>query len=123
MDTFVDSAWYYYRYCSPKEETRPFDPAEVDQWMPVDQYIEGVEHAILHLLRFFTKVLFDMGMIGFTEPMLRLMNQGQVIFGGASMSKSKATSSSRCRSSNVGGGHDAPEHPVLGRSRTTSTGS
>ena len=91
MDTFVDSAWYYYRYCSPKEETRPFDPAEVDRWMPVDQYIGGVEHAILHLLycRFFTKVLFDMGMIGFTEPMLRLMNQGQVIFGGASMSKSK----------------------------------
>ncbi len=91
MDTFVDSAWYYYRYCSPKEETRPFDPAEVDRWMPVDQYIGGVEHAILHLLycRFFTKVLFDMGMVGFTEPMLRLMNQGQVIFGGASMSKSK----------------------------------
>ena len=91
MDTFVDSAWYYYRYCSPKEETRPFDPAEVDRWMPVDQYIGGVEHAILHLLycRFFTKVLFDMGMIGFTEPMLRLMNQGQVIFDGASMSKSR----------------------------------
>jgi leucyl-tRNA synthetase len=91
MDTFVDSAWYYYRYCSPKEETRPFDAAEVDRWMPVDQYIGGVEHAILHLLycRFFTKVMFDMGMVGFTEPMLRLMNQGQVIFGGASMSKSK----------------------------------
>ena len=91
MDTFVDSAWYYYRYCSPHEETRPFDPAAVDRWMPVDQYIGGVEHAILHLLycRFFTKVLFDMGMVGFTEPMLRLMNQGQVIFGGASMSKSK----------------------------------
>jgi leucyl-tRNA synthetase len=91
MDTFVDSAWYYYRYCSPKDETRPFDPAEVDRWMPVDQYIGGVEHAILHLLycRFFTKVLFDMGMIGFIEPMLRLMNQGQVIFDGASMSKSR----------------------------------
>ena len=91
MDTFVDSAWYYYRYCSPKEETRPFDPAEVDRWMPVDQYIGGVEHAILHLLycRFFTKVMFDTGMVGFAEPMLRLMNQGQVIFGGASMSKSK----------------------------------
>jgi leucyl-tRNA synthetase len=91
MDTFVDSAWYYYRYCSPKDETRPFDPAEVDRWMPVDQYIGGVEHAILHLLycRFFTKVLFDMGMVRFTEPMLRLMNQGQVIFDGASMSKSR----------------------------------
>jgi leucyl-tRNA synthetase len=91
MDTFVDSAWYYYRYCSPHDESRPFDPAAVERWMPVDQYIGGVEHAILHLLycRFLTKVLFDMGMVGFTEPMLRLMNQGQVIFGGASMSKSK----------------------------------
>src|SRR5512132_1084889 len=91
MDTFVDSAWYYYRYCSPHDETQPFDPEAVERWMPVDQYIGGVEHAILHLLycRFLTKVLFDMGMVGFTEPMLRLMNQGQVIFGGASMSKSK----------------------------------
>jgi leucyl-tRNA synthetase len=91
MDTFVDSAWYYYRYCSPQDASGPFDPAAVERWMPVDQYIGGVEHAILHLLycRFFTKVLFDMGMVGFTEPMKRLMNQGQVIFGGASMSKSK----------------------------------
>ena len=91
MDTFVDSAWYYYRYCSPHEASGPFDPAAVERWMPVDQYIGGVEHAILHLLycRFFTKVLFDMGMVGFTEPMKRMMNQGQVIFGGASMSKSK----------------------------------
>jgi leucyl-tRNA synthetase len=91
MDTFVDSAWYYYRYCSPTEASGPFDPAAVERWMPVDQYIGGVEHAILHLLycRFFTKVLFDMGMVGFTEPMKRMMNQGQVIFGGASMSKSK----------------------------------
>jgi leucyl-tRNA synthetase len=91
MDTFVDSAWYYYRYCSPHETSGPFDPAAVERWMPVDQYIGGVEHAILHLLycRFFTKVLFDMGMVGFTEPMKRMMNQGQVIFGGASMSKSK----------------------------------
>ena len=91
MDTFVDSAWYYYRYCSPNDGSGPFDPAAVERWMPVDQYIGGVEHAILHLLycRFFTKVLFDMGMVDFTEPMERLMNQGQVIFGGASMSKSK----------------------------------
>ena len=91
MDTFVDSAWYYYRYCSPYEASGPFDPAAVERWMPVDQYIGGVEHAILHLLycRFFTKVLFDMGMVGFIEPMKRMMNQGQVIFGGASMSKSK----------------------------------
>jgi len=91
MDTFVDSSWYYFRYCSPNDEDRPFEPGDVGRWMPVDQYIGGVEHAILHLLycRFFTKVLFDMGMVGFTEPMLRLMNQGQVIYGGASMSKSK----------------------------------
>jgi leucyl-tRNA synthetase len=91
MDTFVDSSWYYFRYCSPHDETEPFDPDAVGRWMPVDQYVGGVEHAILHLLycRFFTKVLHDMGLIAFTEPMLRLMNQGQVIFGGASMSKSK----------------------------------
>jgi leucyl-tRNA synthetase len=91
MDTFVDSSWYYFRYCSPNDEDRPFEPDDVGRWMPVDQYIGGVEHAILHLLycRFFTKVLFDIGMVGFTEPMLRLMNQGQVIYDGASMSKSK----------------------------------
>src|SRR6266511_3245645 len=91
MDTFVDSSWYFFRYCSPHETSAPFDPADVSRWMPVDQYVGGVEHAILHLLysRFFTKVLYDMGMVRFTEPFLRLMNQGQVIFGGASMSKSK----------------------------------
>ncbi len=91
MDTFVDSSWYYFRYCSPNEESRPFDPEAVRRWMPVDQYTGGVEHAILHLLysRFFTKVLHDMGMVEFTEPFPRLMNQGQVIYGGASMSKSK----------------------------------
>jgi leucyl-tRNA synthetase len=91
MDTFVDSSWYYFRYCSPDEERRAFDPVRVERWMPVSQYVGGIEHAILHLLycRFFTKVLYDIGMVGFTEPMLRLMNQGQVIFGGASMSKSK----------------------------------
>ena len=91
MDTFVDSSWYYLRYCSPSETDRPFDPAAVARWMPVAQYTGGVEHAILHLLysRFFTKVLFDMGLVTFTEPFPRLMNQGQVIYGGASMSKSK----------------------------------
>jgi leucyl-tRNA synthetase len=89
MDTFVDSSWYFFRYCSPGYEDGPFRREDVERWMPVDQYVGGVEHAILHLLysRFFTKVLYDMGMIGFTEPMLRLMNQGQVIYGGASMSK------------------------------------
>jgi leucyl-tRNA synthetase len=91
MDTFVDSSWYYFRYCSPHDDQRAFDPEAVARWMPVDQYIGGVEHAILHLMycRFFTKVLFDLGLVPFTEPMLRLMNQGQVIYDGASMSKSK----------------------------------
>ncbi|MGH2635573.1 MAG: leucine--tRNA ligase [Actinomycetota bacterium] len=91
MDTFVDSSWYFFRYCSPGDEARPFEPDDVARWMPADQYTGGVEHAILHLLycRFFTKVLFDLGMVGFIEPFPRLMNQGQVIFGGASMSKSK----------------------------------
>jgi leucyl-tRNA synthetase len=91
IDTFVDSSWYYFRYCSPGFEGGPFQPEDVARWMPVAQYTGGVEHAILHLLysRFFTKVLYDMGMVGFTEPFPKLMNQGQVIYGGASMSKSK----------------------------------
>ncbi|HLB61357.1 MAG TPA: leucine--tRNA ligase [Actinomycetota bacterium] len=91
MDTFVDSSWYYFRYCSPLDERRAFDPEAVARWMPISQYTGGVEHAILHLLysRFFTKVLHDMRLVPFTEPFPRLMNQGQVIFGGASMSKSK----------------------------------
>jgi leucyl-tRNA synthetase len=91
MDTFVDSSWYYLRYCSPHLQDGPFRPEDVERWMPVSQYTGGVEHAILHLLysRFFTKVLFDMGMVSFIEPFPRLMNQGQVIYGGSSMSKSK----------------------------------
>jgi leucyl-tRNA synthetase len=90
MDTFVDSSWYFFRYCSPQENERAFDPDAVASWMPVGQYTGGVEHAILHLLysRFVTKALYDMGMVTFPEPFLRLMNQGQVIFAGASMSKS-----------------------------------
>ncbi len=91
MDTFVDSSWYFFRYCSPGYQQGPFRTEDVNRWMPVGQYTGGVEHAILHLLysRFFTKVLFDLGMVGFTEPFPRLMNQGQVIYDGASMSKSK----------------------------------
>ncbi len=91
MDTFVDSSWYFFRYCSPGYEEGPFRPEDVERWMPVGQYTGGVEHAILHLLysRFFTKVLHDMGMVTFTEPFPRLMNQGQVIYDGAAMSKSK----------------------------------
>ena len=90
MDTFVDSSWYYFRYCSPHYTEGPFDPEAVKRWMPVDQYVGGVEHAILHLLysRFFTKVIRDLGLIDFDEPMLRLMNQGQVINEGKAMSKS-----------------------------------
>ena len=90
MDTFVDSSWYFFRYCSPNATDAPFDKAEVATWMPVDQYVGGVEHAILHLLyaRFFTKVLNDLGMVDFDEPFQRLMNQGQVINKGKAMSKS-----------------------------------
>jgi len=90
MDTFVDSSWYFFRYCSPQYEDGPFDPEKVRRWMPVDQYIGGKEHAILHLLytRFFTKALYDLGLIDFTEPFRRLLNQGQVINQGKAMSKS-----------------------------------
>ncbi|SEQ10841.1 leucine--tRNA ligase [Microlunatus flavus] len=90
MDTFVDSSWYFFRYCSPRDVDAPFDPDDVRRWMPVAQYVGGVEHAILHLLymRFFTKVLFDMGLVDFVEPMRRLLNQGQVINQGKAMSKS-----------------------------------
>ncbi|MGK0540233.1 leucine--tRNA ligase [Propionimicrobium lymphophilum] len=90
MDTFVDSSWYFYRYCSPHFEDGPFNPEDVNRWMPVEQYVGGVEHAILHLLymRFFAKVLNDLGVIDFDEPMKKLLNQGQVINQGKAMSKS-----------------------------------
>ncbi len=90
MDTFVDSSWYYLRYCSPGRDDVAFDPEDVKHWMPVDQYVGGVEHAILHLLysRFFTKVLHDMGLVSFVEPFEALINQGQVINEGKAMSKS-----------------------------------
>ncbi|MCC2029826.1 leucine--tRNA ligase [Microbacterium sp. YMB-B2] len=91
MDTFVDSSWYFLRFLSPNSDQFAFDPAEAARWAPVDTYIGGVEHAILHLLyaRFITKVLFDMGLIDFTEPFSSLINQGMVILNGAKMSKSK----------------------------------
>jgi len=91
MDTFVDSSWYFLRFLAPNDDTRAFDPAEADKWAPVDQYVGGVEHAILHLLyaRFITKVLFDLGYVHFTEPFNALLNQGMVLSGGAKMSKSK----------------------------------
>ena len=91
MDTFVDSSWYYLRYVDPQDSNAAFDPTKVAQWLPVDQYVGGVTHAILHLLysRFFTKVLYDMGLVTFTEPFTRLLNQGMVIMGGSAMSKSR----------------------------------
>jgi len=91
MDTFVDSSWYFLRYLDPNKTDGPFDPAEAQRWMPVDQYVGGVTHAILHLLysRFFTKVLHDLGMVEFTEPFTRLLNQGMVQMDGSAMSKSR----------------------------------
>lgn len=91
MDTFVDSSWYFLRFLDPTDAERAFDPSEAEKWAPVDQYVGGVEHAILHLLyaRFITKVLFDMGYVSFTEPFSALLNQGMVILDGAKMSKSK----------------------------------
>ncbi|MBI4555798.1 MAG: leucine--tRNA ligase [Planctomycetes bacterium] len=91
MDTFVDSGWYYLRYLSPRDSNRPFDSELVNRWLPVDQYIGGVEHAILHLLycRFITKVLCDMGCVKFQEPIKNLFTQGMIIKDGAKMSKSR----------------------------------
>src|SRR5438067_2172381 len=90
MDTFIDSSWYFLRYASPRDETEPFDPELANHWMPVDQYTGGVEHAILHLLysRFFVKVLYDAGLVAYTEPFMRLFNQGMVKRFGQVMSKS-----------------------------------
>src|SRR3954454_3855230 len=90
MDTFVDSSWYFLRFVSPQYTEGPFDPQKINDWMPVGQYVGGVEHAILHLLyaRFFTKVIHDMGMIDADEPFSALLNQGQVLNGGKAMSKS-----------------------------------
>ncbi len=91
MDTFVDSSWYYLRYASPNSDTEPFNKKDVETWLPVDQYVGGVTHAILHLLysRFFTKVLNDMGLLNFNEPFTRLLNQGMVVMDGSAMSKSR----------------------------------
>ena len=91
MDTFVCSSWYYFRFLSPNDDTQAFDPAAAKHWGPVDQYVGGVEHAILHLLyaRFITKVLYDIGLIDFDEPFTELLNQGMVLLDGAKMSKSR----------------------------------
>ena len=91
MDTFVDSSWYFYRYCDPHNSTAPFDSKKIAYWFPIDQYIGGVEHAILHLIysRFWTKVMRDLGLVTNSEPTKRLFTQGMVIKDGAKMSKSK----------------------------------
>jgi leucyl-tRNA synthetase len=91
MDTFVDSSWYFLRYCDPRNDQAPWDREAVDMWMPVDQYIGGIEHAILHLMyaRFFMKALADMDLVGVQEPFARLFTQGMITRHGAKMSKSK----------------------------------
>jgi leucyl-tRNA synthetase len=91
MDTFVDSSWYFLRYCDPRNDRAPWDREAVDTWMPVDQYIGGIEHAILHLMyaRFFVKALADMDLVGVQEPFARLFTQGMITRHGAKMSKSK----------------------------------
>jgi leucyl-tRNA synthetase len=91
MDTFVDSSWYFYRYCDSKNSTAPFDAKKIGYWFPIDQYIGGVEHAILHLIysRFWTKMMRDVGLTTCDEPVRKLFTQGMVIRNGAKMSKSK----------------------------------
>ena len=91
MDTFVDSSWYFYRYLSPRKADGPFDTAAVRHWFPIDLYVGGIEHAILHLVysRFWTKVMRDLGLVTFDEPVTRLFPQGMVHKDGEVMSKSK----------------------------------
>ena len=91
MDTFVDSSWYFLRYCDAHNDQAPWDRRIVDYWMPVDQYIGGIEHAILHLMyaRFFVKALADLDLVGFQEPFAKLFTQGMITRDGAKMSKSK----------------------------------
>ncbi len=91
MDTFVDSSWYFYRYCDPRNDKAPFDSEIIAHWFPIDQYIGGITHAILHLIysRFWTKVMRDLGLIKNSEPVKNLFTQGMILSGGSAMSKSK----------------------------------
>jgi leucyl-tRNA synthetase len=91
MDTFVDSSWYFARYCDPHNDKQPFSPEAADAWLPVDQYIGGIEHACMHLIyaRFWYKVMRDLGLVKSDEPFAKLLTQGMVTLGGSAMSKSK----------------------------------
>jgi leucyl-tRNA synthetase len=91
MDTFVDSSWYFYRYVTPRQADAPFDRERVSYWFPIDLYVGGIEHAILHLVysRFWTKLMRDMGLVGWSEPVVRLFPQGMVHKDGEVMSKSR----------------------------------
>ena len=91
LDTFFDSSWYFLRYCSPHDDRRAFDPEEVRQWAPVDYYFGGMDHAVMHLIyaRFFVKFMYDEGLLDFTEPFLRLFNQGWITMAGRQFSKSR----------------------------------
>ncbi|MFC1501505.1 leucine--tRNA ligase [Elusimicrobiota bacterium] len=91
MDTFVDSSWYFARYCDPENKKLPFDKKKIDSWMPVDQYIGGIEHACMHLIyaRFWHKIMRDLGLLSCDEPFEKLLTQGMVTLGGSAMSKSR----------------------------------
>ncbi len=123
MDTFVDSSWYFYRYTDAKNSFAPFDSAKANYWFPIDQYIGGVEHAILHLIysRFWTKVMRDLGMVKNDEPAARLFTQGMVIKDGAKMSKSQGQCGvARRDDCAVWGGCDADVCAVCGASGSRS---
>ena len=94
MDTFIDSSWYFYRYTDPHNDNAPFDKAKARYWFPIDQYVGGIEHAILHLIysRFFCKVMRDLGLVNHDEPIKRLFTQGMVQKDGVAMSKSQGQS-------------------------------
>ena len=120
MDTFVDSSWYFYRYLSPRKDDGPFDAAAVRYWFPIDLYVGGIEHAILHLVysRFWTKVMRDLGLVTFDEPVTRLFPQGMVHKDGEVMSKSKGNTVAP--DDMIGAlrrGHAAPVHPLRGARR------